>query len=586
MSGQTHQTPTPRFDALLVLVLALFCYTFRLGNSPLAGTEGHRALTAHQMVQSGQWLLPKLFDQLYLKKPPLDYWIVAAFESLTHTANEFIWRLPSAIAAAVLAATLCIAANRWFGRPAGLVAGLSHLMMIAVWEQSRTADIDSMNSLMSVLAALGLIEMAITSPASIAMMLATGTAVGASLMVKGPAGLPVILGALIGPSLVRIFPLSLYSGGGPGWGFFVRRKDNPHPNPPPEYKERGQEGISFGDGKRWLTLLIGITLFGLYALAAWHSCQVEHLRPDLSGLSEAVDKSQHFSDPLIILKALALPFVLWAFALPVSAALPLALHAAVWRDDDNTRRRAVRALVGALAVGSAIAVLSGMSNPRYGYVLLPLLCPLAGAVVAAALRGQYPAQANGLFAAILTAVAIGLFGASIGVTIASWRSASRGDHEMMLIATIAAFVASVIAIEAVANLRVQRASIPLTMLVILLTFPLSVNFSIDRSRRSAYPAAMRLAQIVPRGTLITTGQIAMNQPELFYYSGMRVESHPSDFALPLALPTSRWVMLTDDEYAAWSKAPNNPFHLIEMLWPQRHNAFLGWYTASTPIQTN
>jgi hypothetical protein len=583
MSGQTPHTPKSRFDALLVLILALFCYTFRLGNSPLAGTEGHRALTAHQMVQSGQWLLPKLFDQLYLKKPPLDYWIVASFESATHTANEFIWRLPSAIAAAILAATLCVAANRWFGRPAGLVAGLSHLMMIAVWEQSRTADIDSMNSLMSVLAALGLIEMAVATSSSVGMMLATGTAVGASLMVKGPAGLPVILGALIGPSLVRLFPLSLYPGGGPGWGFFSRRQEmHPHPSPPPEYRERGQAGVF----KRSITLVIGITLFGIYALAAWHRCQVEHLRPDLSGLSEAVDKSQHFSDPLLILKALALPFVLWAYALPVSAALPLALHPAVWSDADDSRRRAVRALVGALAVGSAIAVLSGMSNPRYGYVLLPLLCPLAGAVVAAALREQYPAHANGLFAAILTAVAIGLLGVSIGVTIASWRSASRGDCEMMIIATIAAFIASVIAVEAIAHRRARRASIALAILVIVLTFPLSVNFSLDRSRRSAYPAAMRLAQIVPRGTLITTGQIAMNQPELFYYSGMSVESHPSDFALPLALPTSRWVILTDEEYAAWLKAPNNPFHLIEMLWPQRHNAFLGWYTAPAPNPAN
>ena len=67
-------------DMLLVLGIGLFVNCWFLGDGPLAGTEGHRALVGHQMAMGENWLLPKLYDQVYLTKPPLDYWILAGFE--------------------------------------------------------------------------------------------------------------------------------------------------------------------------------------------------------------------------------------------------------------------------------------------------------------------------------------------------------------------------------------------------------------------------------------------------------------------------------------------------------------------------
>src|SRR2546423_3601291 len=64
-------------DAVMVFLFALACFSFSLGAAPLAGTEGHRAITAHQMVQRGSYLIPTLYGYTYLKKPPLHYWILA-----------------------------------------------------------------------------------------------------------------------------------------------------------------------------------------------------------------------------------------------------------------------------------------------------------------------------------------------------------------------------------------------------------------------------------------------------------------------------------------------------------------------------
>jgi cobalt-zinc-cadmium efflux system outer membrane protein len=72
-------------------------------------------------------------------------------------------------------------------------------------------------------------------------------------------------------------PLSLYSGGGLGWGFLTRRRgrkfflpqmsSNPHPNPPPEHRERGQERKT----RRYCAILLSVTaLLGLTAGCTVH----------------------------------------------------------------------------------------------------------------------------------------------------------------------------------------------------------------------------------------------------------------------------------------------------------------------------
>ncbi len=525
----------PGLDVALVFCLSLFSYTLELGQSPLAGTEGHRALTAHEMVQTGQYLLPHLFDQLYLKKPPLDYWIVAGFELMTGHANEWVWRFPSALAAAILAGVLCIVANRWFGKPAGIVAGLSHLALVAVWEQSRAADIDSMNSLFCVLGALGLIQLAIR-PKGWLITIATGLAVGGGLMVKGPAGFTVIVGALIGPAIANRMPAML---------------------------------LRF---RPWLAMTIGLAVFAAYAVAVWHRCQIEHLQPDLSGLNEAADKSIHFSNPIFILEAMALPLILFVYSLPMSLAIPFCLQGPIWRDPDETRRRATRSIIGTLMVGSIVAILSGMINPRYAYVMLPLICLLAGAVSACRVRGELSAASRQVARYVLDTSAIAFFGLIVAAAFAKWKLASSPDRAMILAAAVVALCTLLIYLRG-------KSATALAGLIVLTSFPLAVYFKQDRAKNSAYPAAMLLAEKLPAGTLITCSEFPMDHPELFYYSKMRVESYPTRFGSPLALPSGRWVVLTRTEYAALSQGPVNALSQVTELWPERNNAYLAWYDA-------
>ena len=105
-----------------VFLAALFVYGYRVGDAPLDRTEPHRAVVAHQMVLSGDWLVPHLNGEVYLRKPPLIYWAEAASEKLTGRAEPWVWRLPSVLGSALcLAAVVAAWAGRWFGvgRPSG-----------------------------------------------------------------------------------------------------------------------------------------------------------------------------------------------------------------------------------------------------------------------------------------------------------------------------------------------------------------------------------------------------------------------------------------------------------------------------------
>ena len=63
----------PLAVAAVVFLFAFLCYLPLPASAPLAATEGHRALTAHQMVESGEWVVPRMFGRIYLAKPPLHY---------------------------------------------------------------------------------------------------------------------------------------------------------------------------------------------------------------------------------------------------------------------------------------------------------------------------------------------------------------------------------------------------------------------------------------------------------------------------------------------------------------------------------
>jgi 4-amino-4-deoxy-L-arabinose transferase-like glycosyltransferase len=540
-------------DVLLILAIGLLVNCAYLGEGPLAGTEGHRALAAHQMVQSGDYLLPRLYDQMYLAKPPLHYWILAGMEKLTGRANELIWRLPSAVAGAAMAGFLCLMGGVWFGRLAGLVSGVACCSLIALWGQNHTAEIDALNSLASVVTACLLIHLGfVSSRRRMVCALTAGLAFGAVLLLKGPAGLAVVIGALFGPAIFNRTLAAL---------------KQPWP---------------------WIALAIGTAMFGAYALAALRGFHQLHLPPETSGVKEIWINL--WSDDRIrsLPQTLLVPLFLLVYAMPVSFFLPMALYGPLWRGTGEASgrsgiwsvrdRQVLRALIGSMLIACGVTMVCGMWQPRYSYLWLPLICPVAGAAAAAWERGLYSAKMIDLMNITLACIGIGFTGGIIVMAALCWRG-HVGHWALLWTSGIVAAVMTGLVIRWLRQNRMVWVGWGVIVIILAAGPPYGLAQMADRQRRSGERCAEVVSANVARGETITTGRLILDQPEIFYYAGVNVESYAYSVFSPRDFPTSRWMLLDSHEFEAWQRAMPGRLTHVQRIEYRHFSAVLAWYLA-------
>jgi 4-amino-4-deoxy-L-arabinose transferase-like glycosyltransferase len=82
--------------ALILLVLA--GYFIRAGDLPLRGEEPTRAQIAFEMVQSGDWIVPREQGEPFRIRPPFQNWTIAASCVVLGSWNEWAVRFPSVVA--------------------------------------------------------------------------------------------------------------------------------------------------------------------------------------------------------------------------------------------------------------------------------------------------------------------------------------------------------------------------------------------------------------------------------------------------------------------------------------------------------
>lgn len=317
---------------LLTLAVAASVFWPALGRFGLSHSEGHRAIPGWAMLEHGLSVLPRLFEHLYLRKPPGMPWAVAAMSWLAGP-TEFAARSVSALASTIAAAVTCLVACCWFGRRAGAVAGVAFCLTPLFLYPGRSAEIEALNNLFTLLSMVGAIHVAITpSPRPLAT-LATVVAACAMLLVKGPAGLPCVVASLVAAGLAtgRLRELPRHAGA-------------------------------------WIIATLPLLVFGAFLLVtrrAWEA----------TGEPAITEPPSHFLWNPAKLGAIAtLPLVALASALPQGLALPLSFMSPPLAPASQTRARAVR-LACLLSLAAYAAV--GVANPRYAMpalTILPLCC--------------------------------------------------------------------------------------------------------------------------------------------------------------------------------------------------------------------
>ena len=111
-------------DLLILLVVCLLVFWARLGHIGLIDPdEPFYALTAQEMLESGDWVTPQIFGEPQFEKPIFFYWLTAlSFKAFGIT--EWAARLSSAVPATLLVFLVYAFTTRMFNRRTGLLSAL------------------------------------------------------------------------------------------------------------------------------------------------------------------------------------------------------------------------------------------------------------------------------------------------------------------------------------------------------------------------------------------------------------------------------------------------------------------------------
>jgi 4-amino-4-deoxy-L-arabinose transferase-like glycosyltransferase len=186
------------FVWLVLPLLWAAAYLPNLGARDLRLEEGRRAGPAREMMAAGQYVLPTIYGEPYLSKPPLFFWVVAASAAVCGGMTEFAARLPS---------VLSVLAGAWvlWALPAGQMSrtarGLAALLLISgpiLLDKGTLGEIESFFCLIviALLAAWwrGYDEQTGPTPAA---WLWSGVILGLAVLVKGPPALVLFYGPVV-----------------------------------------------------------------------------------------------------------------------------------------------------------------------------------------------------------------------------------------------------------------------------------------------------------------------------------------------------------------------------------------------------
>ena len=183
--------PHARNLAGILAVAGLYfgCF-FGLGNAGLFDLdEGYYGTVARQMVESGNWIVPRVGMDVFYDKPPLFYWAEAIWMGLlgiTPTAA----RLPSALATGSTALALWWWCKRAGRERMGWVAAALFLFCPLTYTLSHEAVLDAMLTLFQTLAVMAALEADATDGRERRRAyLLMAVAVGLAVMTKGVVGL-------------------------------------------------------------------------------------------------------------------------------------------------------------------------------------------------------------------------------------------------------------------------------------------------------------------------------------------------------------------------------------------------------------
>jgi Dolichyl-phosphate-mannose-protein mannosyltransferase len=127
----------------LLLLIVLGIYFSRVSSPNLRGEESRRGEVAQEMLQSGDWVVPRQQGRPFLDRPPLQSWLIATISAVRGGVDTFAIRLPSVVAVVLTTIMVFTYARCFLSLLGALVAALGFATMGQVLELGRLGETES-----------------------------------------------------------------------------------------------------------------------------------------------------------------------------------------------------------------------------------------------------------------------------------------------------------------------------------------------------------------------------------------------------------------------------------------------------------
>ena len=138
----------PISTVIIICAIALLPW---LGNDFYTKGEPREASVAVSMIESGDWILPKVYANEFAYKPPMAHWLMAAFSLPQGHISEFTSRLPSALAQIILIGFVLAFFGKRIRFQEAFIATLLLLTCFEIHRAGMTARVDMLLTMFTVL---------------------------------------------------------------------------------------------------------------------------------------------------------------------------------------------------------------------------------------------------------------------------------------------------------------------------------------------------------------------------------------------------------------------------------------------------
>jgi 4-amino-4-deoxy-L-arabinose transferase-like glycosyltransferase len=183
------------WDALLIALLGAWMLFGHLGCALLEPDEARYAEIPRLMLQSGDWVTPRLQGKPYNDKPPLVYWLIAVSYATFGTSIESARLVPTFFGWLTLLTTYSWT-RRYLGRSQALLGGVVLLTMVGYTALTRMLLLDGVLAFF-VVASLLTGHHALARGGHRGWWLLSAVLCGGGILTKGPVAVVLVLPCLI-----------------------------------------------------------------------------------------------------------------------------------------------------------------------------------------------------------------------------------------------------------------------------------------------------------------------------------------------------------------------------------------------------